>query len=173
MRTAIGVSEPKLMTEVTMSPGWKPKVASFACRWASSFDRPPCSRRSASQGITRSGSTLRSRSRNSASLMPLFSFERHAQLAVVGAAHEQHHVVDAEIRRHLAHEAHRDVDVLGLRFVLDLLQALDGHLPGQLEIRAGRRPEAEHELARIDLRKQLGADLQPQHPPESAAHAAR
>ena len=36
---------------------------------------PPCSSRSASQGITRSGRTLRSRSRNSSSLMPLSSFK--------------------------------------------------------------------------------------------------
>ena len=95
--------------------------------------------------------------------------ERDAQLAVVGPAHEQHHVVDAEVRGDLADVAHRDRDVLGLRLALDLLEALDRHLPGQLEVRAGRRPEPEHEFARIDLRKQLGADLQAQHPEDQAA----
>ncbi len=70
IRTAIGVAEPKLMTEVTMSPGSKPKVDILACRCASAGDRPPCSSRLASQGITRSGRTLRSRSRNSVELDP-------------------------------------------------------------------------------------------------------
>ena len=73
IRTAIGVSEPKLMTLVTISPGSKPKVDSFACFSAFSLARPPCSSRLASQGITRSGRTLRSRSRNSSSLIPLSS----------------------------------------------------------------------------------------------------
>ena len=130
---------------------------------------PPCSSRLASQGITRSGRTLRSRSRNSSSLIPLSSREGDAQLAVVGPAHEQHHVVDAEVRGDLADVAHRDLDVLGLRLVLDLLQALHRHLPGQLEVRAGRRPEPQHELPRIDLREQLGADLQAQQPEDQAA----
>ena len=82
---------------------------SLACRFASAGDSPPCSSRLASQGITRSGRTLRSRSRNSSSLIPLSSVQRDAQLAVVGPAHEQHHVVDAEVRRHLADVAHRDL----------------------------------------------------------------
>ncbi len=89
--------------------------------------------------------------------------EGDAELAVVGPAHEEQHVVDAEVRGDLPDEAHRDLDVLGLRLALDLLEALHRHLPGQLEVRAGRRPEPEHELARIDLREQLGADLQTQH----------
>ena len=37
------------------------------------FGRPPCSSRLASQGITRSGRTLRNLSRNSSSLIPLSS----------------------------------------------------------------------------------------------------
>ena len=59
--------------------------------------------------------------------------------------------------------------MLGLRLALDLLQALDRHLPRQLEVRAGRRPEPQHEFPRIDLREQLGADLQAQHPEHQAA----
>ena len=66
-------SEPKLMTLVTISPGSKPKVAFLASASASAWDNPPCSSRLASHGITRSGRTLRSRSRNSASLIPLSS----------------------------------------------------------------------------------------------------
>ena len=97
-------------------------------------------------------------------LDPAVLGQRDPQLAVVGPAHEQHHVVDAEVRGDLADVAHRDRDVLGLRLALDLLEALDRHLPGQLEVRAGRRPEPEHEFPRIDLREQLGADLQAQHP---------
>ena len=57
----------------------------------------------------------------------------------------------------------------GFASLLDLLEALHGHLPGQLEVRAGRRPEPEHELPRVDLREQLGADLHPQHPEDQAA----
>ena len=86
--------------------------------------------------------------------------EGDPQLTVVGPAHEQHHVVDAEIGRDLADVAHGDLDVLGLGFALDLLQALDGHLAGELEVGPGRRPEPQHELARIDLGEQLVADLQ-------------
>ena len=41
-------------------------------------------------------------------------------------------------------------------------EALDAHLPGQFVVGAGRRPIPQHELARIDLRKQLGAHLQAQ-----------
>ena len=66
-------------------------------------------------------------------------------------------------------EAHRDLDVLGLRLALDLLEALHRHLPGQLEVRARRRPEPEHELARIDLRKQLGAEPDAQLPEDQDA----
>ena len=73
IRTAIGVDEPKLMTSVTISPGSKPKVDNLACRSASAADSPPCSSRLASHGITRSGRTLRSLSRNSSSLIPLAS----------------------------------------------------------------------------------------------------
>ena len=47
-----------------------------------------------------------------------------AQPAVVRPAHEQHHVVDAEIGGDLTDETHRDRDVLGSGLVLDLLQAL-------------------------------------------------
>ena len=65
--------------------------------------------------------------------------------------------------------AHRDLDVLGLRLALDLLEALDRHLPGQLEIRAGGRPEPEYELARIDLGEQLGAQLQSDQPEDQPA----
>ena len=167
-RTAIGVGEPKLMTRVTMSPGSKPKVDSLACCIASSWDSPPCSSRFTIQGMTRSGRTLRSRSRNASSLMPLSVAEGDAQLAVVRPAHEEHHVVDAEVRGDLADEAHRDLDVLGLRLALDLLEALHRHLPRQLEVRAGRRPEPQHELARIHLREQLGAEPHPHHPEDQA-----
>ena len=72
-RTAIGVGEPKLMTLVTMSPGSRPKVHRLACRCACDADSPPCFSRSAIQGITRSGRTLRSVSRNASSLIPLSS----------------------------------------------------------------------------------------------------
>ena len=57
----------------------------------------------------------------------------------------------------------------GFASLLDLLEALHRHLPGQLEVRAGRRPEPEHELPRVDLREQLGADLHPQQPEDQAA----
>ena len=52
----------------------------------------------------------------------------------------------------------------GFASFLDLLEAFHRHLPGQLEVRARRRPEPEHELPRIDLREQLGSHLQPQLP---------
>ena len=40
---------------------------------------------------------------------------------------------------------------------------------GQLEVRPGGRPEPEHELARIDLGKQLGAELQAHQPEDQPA----
>ena len=71
IRTAIGVGEPKLMTEVTMSPGSKPKVASLACCCASDGGRPPCSSRLGQPGDhVRSGRTSRSLSRNAVELDP-------------------------------------------------------------------------------------------------------
>ena len=168
--TAIGVGEPKLMTLVTMSPGSKPKLDSLACCSASSWDSPPCSNRFAIQGMTRSGRTLRSRSRNASRLMPLSSRRATRNWPSSGPPHEENHVVDAEVRGDLADEAHRDLDVLGLRLALDLLEALHRHLPRQVEVRAGRRPEPEHELARIHLREQLGADPHPHHPEDQATH---
>ena len=171
-RTAIGVGEPKLMTLVTMSPGSKPKVAVLACASASAWDNPPCSSRVGQPRDHPLGEDLAEPLAKLGELDPAVLAEGDAKLAVVGPAHEQHHVVDAEVRGDLADEAHRDLDVLGLRLVLDLLEALHRHLPGQLEVRAGRRPEPEHELSRVDLGEQLGADLQAQHP-EDQAHAAR
>ena len=77
-RTAIGFEEPKLMTWLTMSPGSNPKVRQLRLLLRLVLGQapapPPTSSRWASQGTTRSGRTLRSRSRNSSSLMPLSSF---------------------------------------------------------------------------------------------------
>ena len=169
IRTAIGVDEPKLMTSVTMSPGSKPNVASLACRSRLRLRQPSLLQPLRQPGDHPLGQDLAEPLAKLVELDPALLAQRHAQLAVVGPAHEQHHVVDAEVRGDLADEAHRDLDVLGLRLALDLLQALHRHLPGQLEIRARRRPEPEHELARIDLRKQLRADLQPQQPENQGA----
>ena len=91
-----------------------------------------------------------------------------AQPAVVRPAHEQHHVVDAEVWGDLTHEAHGDLDVLGPCFVLDLLEALQTHLPGQLVARPGRRPEPQHEFPGIDLWEQFGTDLEAQHRQDDA-----
>ena len=153
IRTAIGVDEPKLMTEVTMSPGSKPKVDIFACSSRLVFDNPPCSSRLAIQGITFSGKHLAQPLAEFVELDSAFLRQSDSQLAVVGPAHEEHHVVDAEVGGDLAHVAHRDLDVLGLGLALDLLEALHRHLPRQLEVRARRRPEPQHEFARIDLRE--------------------
>ena len=109
IRTAIGVGEPKLMTLVTMSPGSKPKVDSFACFSAFSLARPPCSSRLASQGITRLRQDLAHPLAELVELDPAVLGERDPQLAVVGPAHEQDHVVDAEVRGDLADVAHRDL----------------------------------------------------------------
>ena len=161
IRTAIGVDEPKLITVVTMSPGSKPNVDSLACRSASVGRQSPLLK---PLGQPRNHVLGQDVAQPLAELVELDSAvlrERDSQLAVVGPAHEQHHVVDAEVRCDLPDVAHRDLDVLGLRLALDLLQTLERHLPRQLEVRAGRRPEPQHELARIDLRKQLRADLQP------------
>ena len=95
--------------------------------------------------------------------------EGDSKLAVVRPAHEQHHVVDAEIRGDLAHEAHGDLDVLGLGLALDFGQTLHRHLPGQLEVRARRRPEPQHELTGVNLGKELGAHLHAQHPEDQPA----
>ena len=73
IRTAIGVGEPKLMTEDTMSPGSRLKVASPDRCCATARVNPPCSSRRASQGITFLGRTSRSFSRNASSLIPLAS----------------------------------------------------------------------------------------------------
>ena len=86
--------------------------------------------------------------------------QSHPDLPVIRSAHEEDHVIDAEIRHHLADKAHRNLDVLGLCFLLDDFQALNRHLPRQLKVRAGRRAEAKHELSGIDLRKKLGTNLQ-------------
>ena len=48
-------AEPKLITCVTMSPGWNPKLASFDCFRASSSLIPACCKRCSSHGTTRSG----------------------------------------------------------------------------------------------------------------------
>ena len=163
-RTAIGVSEPKLMTLVTISPGSKPKVASLACCCASVARQPSLLQPLGQPGDHPLGEDLAEPLAELGELDPAVLAEGDPQLAVVGPAHEEHHVVDAEVGGDLADVAHRDLDVLGLRLVLDLLQALHRHLPGQLEVRAGRRPEPEHELPRIDLGEQLGADLHAQQP---------
>ncbi len=66
------------MTWLTMSPGSNPKVDSSACCRASFSGRPPDPppflSRSVSHGTTRSGRTLRSRSRNSSRWIPLSGF---------------------------------------------------------------------------------------------------
>ena len=136
---------------------------------ASASDSPPCSSRLASQGITRSGRTLRSRSRNSASLIPLSSRSATRNWPSSGPRMNSTMLSMPKFGGDLADEAHRDLDVLGLRLALDLLEALHRHLPRQLEVRARRRPEPQHELPRIDLREQLGADLQPQQPEDQRA----
>ena len=168
-RTAIGVSEPKLMTLVTISPGSKPKVAILACRSRLRLGQSSLLQPLGQPRDHPLGEDLAEPLAELGELDPAVLAQGDAQLAVVGPAHEEHHVVDAEVRGDLAHVAHRDLDVLGLRLVLDLLEALHRHLPGQLEVRAGRRPEPEHELPRVDLGEQLGADLQPQQPEDQAA----
>ena len=52
----------------------------------------------------------------------------------------------------------------------DLLQDLDPHFARDLEVRAARRAEAEHEFARVDLRKQFGAQVacRPSHKHQAA-----
>ena len=93
MRTAIGVVEPKLITLVTMSPGWKPKVAVLAC-WPrlpmrqSSLLQPACQPRDHPLG-----ENLPEPLAKCGELDPALLAERDANLAVVGPAHEEHHVV--------------------------------------------------------------------------------
>ena len=169
MRTAIGVNEPKLMTLVTISPGWKPKVDSLACCSASVADKPSLLQPLRQPGDHPLGQNLAEPLAKLGELDPAVLTQGDPQLAIVGPAHEEHHVVDAEVGGDLAHVAHRDLDVLGLRLLLDLFEALHRHLPGQLEVRARRRPEPEHELPRVDLGEQLGADLQPQLPEDQGA----
>ena len=55
--------------------------------------------------------------------------------------------------------AHRDVDVLGPDLLGDHVERLLGHLAGQLEVGPLRRPDAELELAGVDPREQLAAQL--------------
>ena len=149
---------------VTMSPGSKPKVDSLGLPLRLRLGQASLLQPLGQPGDHPLGEDLAEPLAELGELDPAVLAQGDAELAVVGPAHEEHHVVDAEVRGDLADVAHRDLDVLGLRLVLDLLQALHRHLPGQLEVRAGRRPEPEHELPRVDLREQLGADLQPQQP---------
>ena len=95
-------SEPKLMTLVTISPGSKPKVALSACRQRllrgqSSLLEP--------LGQPRDhplGQDLAEPLAKLGELDPALLAEGDAQLAVVRPAHEEHHVVDAEVRGDLA-----------------------------------------------------------------------
>ena len=136
----------------------------LACCSASAGDNPPCLQPLRQPGNHPLGKNLAQPLAKLDELDPAIFAQGDADLAIVRPAHEEHHVVDAEIGGDLTHVTHRDLDVLGLRLVFDLLQAFHRHLPGQLEIRAGRRPEPEHELPGIDLGEQLGAYLEPQLP---------
>ena len=109
IRTAIGVGEPKLMTWVTISPGSKPKVDSFACCSASVLGQAPLLQPLGQPGDHLLGQDLAQPLAELVELDPAVLGERDPQLAVVGPAHEQHHVVDAEVRGDLADVAHRDL----------------------------------------------------------------
>ena len=109
MRTAIGVGEPKLMTLVTMSPGWKPKVAVLACRLRLRLGQSSLLQPLRQPRDHPLGEDLAEPLAELGELDPALLAEGDAQLAVVGPAHEEHHVVDAEVRGDLADEAHRDL----------------------------------------------------------------
>ena len=94
----------------------------------------------------------------------------HADLAVVGAAHEQQHVVHAVVGSLLPREAHRDVHVARPCLFLDRLQATHPRLARQFVIRTRRRAVAQHEFAGIDLRKQLGPESHAHQPQDQPAH---
>ena len=67
------------------------------------------------------------------------------------------------VGRLLAGKTHRNLDVHWTGLLLDHLQAAHRHLPGQFVVGPRRRPESQHELARIDLRKQFAAQLAADH----------
>ena len=109
IRTAIGVDEPKLMTVVTMSPGSKPKVAQVRLSLRLRRRQAPLLQPLGQPGDHVLGQDLAEPLAELVQLDPAVLRQRDAQLAVVGPAHEQHHVVDAEVGRHLADVAHRDL----------------------------------------------------------------
>ena len=63
----------------------------------------------------------------------------------------------------------RDVHVLGAGLLLNHLERLGPDLAGDLEVGAGRGAEADHELARIDLREQFGPEPGAQAPEQRGA----
>ena len=101
-RTAIGVVEPKLMTSVTMSPGSKPKVASLGLLHRLRARPAPLFQPLGQPGDDPFGEDLAEPLAELVELDPAPLAEGDAQLAVVRPAHEQHHVVDAEVRGDLA-----------------------------------------------------------------------
>ena len=82
-----------------------------------------------------------------------------AEQAVVGASAPEIGHVDRELRRVAAGVAHRDVDVIGPDLLGDHVECLLGDLGGQLELGPLRRPHAELELAGVDPREKLAAQL--------------
>ena len=160
-RTAIGVNEPKLMTLVTISPGSKPKVDSLACCSASGAGQPALLEPLRQPGDHLLGKNLAEPLAELGKLDSTVLSQGDPQLSIIRPAHEEYHVVDAEVGRNLADVTHRDVNVLGLCLFFDLLQTLYRHFPGQLEVRPRGRPEPQYELPRIDLGEQLGPDLKP------------
>ena len=62
-----------------------------------------------------------------------------------------------------------EMATLPLGLLVDHVQDLDGRLPRQFVLGPGRGAEADHELAGVDLGKQLGADLRPHQPEDQPA----
>ena len=108
-RTAIGVGEPKLMTLVTMSPGSKPKVDRLGLPLRLRLGQSPLLQPLGQPRDHPLGEDLAEPLAELVELDPAVLAEGDAELAVVGPAHEEHHVVDAEVRGDLADEAHRDL----------------------------------------------------------------
>ena len=82
-----------------------------------------------------------------------------AEQAVIGAPAPEVGHVDGELRRVRPGVAHGDVDVVGPGLLGDHVERLLRHLAGQLVVGPLRRPDAELELAGVDPREQLAAQL--------------
>ena len=85
--------------------------------------------------------------------------QTHAQQAVIGTSAPEIRHVDRELRGVGAGVSHRDLDVVLADLVGDHVERLLGDLGGQLELGPLRRSDAKLELASIDPRKQLAAQL--------------